>query len=374
MKRLELLDYGRFFAAIMVVVFHYTLSGITNGKIFSISQTPMLIEITKYGYLGVELFFMISGYVIFFSAKDRTASEFAIGRVIRLYPSYWFAVLFTSAFAAFWGGNIMSVSPVQILVNFSMVQSLFGVAHIDGVYWTLIYELIFYFAVFLLLLLGLQRYLRVIFICWPILFCIAYVFDIGSLPYVGNYFYYFSAGTIFALLADRFSWRACLSLIIVFVFCIVFSTGKVDSLSASKGVQYSSFTIALIVSSFFMFFVYQNSQKGKSLKLPMSKLAGALTYPIYLIHAHFGFMFLNKFATNNNKILMYILTFLIVLLVSAFMHLVIERRLYQVWKYLFVTLIGKPIQAVQNILLKLKNTTNNLCLVFGAAVKDFLTP
>ncbi|WP_164654758.1 acyltransferase family protein, partial [Pseudomonas viridiflava] len=95
MKRLELLDYGRFIAAIMAVLYHYTFNGIANGKLSSLSHIPELIEFTKYGYLGVELFFMISGYVIFYSARNRSAAQFAASRAIRLYPSYWFAVLFT---------------------------------------------------------------------------------------------------------------------------------------------------------------------------------------------------------------------------------------------------------------------------------------
>lgn len=101
MKRLQLLDYSRFIAAIMVVLYHYTFNGIENGKISTISHDESLVFFTKYGYLGVELFFMISGYVIFKSATGRTASEFAVGRATRLYPAYWFAVLFTSCFAFF---------------------------------------------------------------------------------------------------------------------------------------------------------------------------------------------------------------------------------------------------------------------------------
>lgn len=114
MNRLELLDYGRFFAAISVVLFHYTFNGIANGKITSISHTPWLVGVTKYGYLGVEFFFMISGFVIFFSARKKSASNFMVNRATRLYPAYWFAVLFTSLFAVQWGGNLMSVYPAQV--------------------------------------------------------------------------------------------------------------------------------------------------------------------------------------------------------------------------------------------------------------------
>ena len=94
MSRLELLDYGRFLAAISVALFHYTFNGISNGKIASITLIPNLVEFTKYGYLGVHLFFMISGYVIFFSARKGAPSKFAVNRAVRLYPAYWFAVLF----------------------------------------------------------------------------------------------------------------------------------------------------------------------------------------------------------------------------------------------------------------------------------------
>jgi peptidoglycan/LPS O-acetylase OafA/YrhL len=50
MRRLELLDYARFFAAIIVVLFHYTFNGIANGKIDSLEHIDSLIEFTKYGH------------------------------------------------------------------------------------------------------------------------------------------------------------------------------------------------------------------------------------------------------------------------------------------------------------------------------------
>ena len=48
MKRIELLDYGRFFAALSVVAFHYFFNGIANGKVSSISHIPEVISLVKY--------------------------------------------------------------------------------------------------------------------------------------------------------------------------------------------------------------------------------------------------------------------------------------------------------------------------------------
>lgn len=359
MKRLELLDYGRFFAALIVVAYHYTFNGIVNGKIDSISHIPAVIEVTKYGYLGVELFFMISGYVIFFSAKNRSAAKFAESRAIRLFPAYWIAILFTSFFALQWGGDLMSVSPTQIVVNFSMMQSFVGIGHVDGVYWTLVYEISFYFAVFAFLFFGLQKYLDSIFVFWPILFFVAILFGIQSKPYLGGYYYYFSAGALFAVLANKFDRKAVLSLLVTYALCIYFSAGKAGQLTDSKGVEYSAIVIGVVVTSFFALFAYQNSKKGRSLSLPMSRMAGALTYPIYLIHAHFGYMFLSQFATEENKIAIYLLTVSIVLIVALTLHLVIEKRLHVAWKKLFYCTIYRPLEHAQTSARKVHFAYNN---------------
>jgi peptidoglycan/LPS O-acetylase OafA/YrhL len=153
-RRLELLDCVRFFAVLMVMAFHYTFNGIVNGKINSIRQVDWLVDVTKYGYLGVELFFLISGYVIFFSAQSGSSSKFAVSRAIRLYPAYWFAVLFTSLFSYYWGGELMAVTPTMVVINLTMLQSFLNISDVDGVYWTLGYEVKFYAAVFFLLLIG----------------------------------------------------------------------------------------------------------------------------------------------------------------------------------------------------------------------------
>lgn len=350
MARLQLLDYGRFIAAFVVVLFHLTFNGIVNGKIDSISYYTPLIQFTKYGYLGVEFFFMISGYVIFFSAQNSSPSKFVVSRALRLYPAYWFAVLFTASFAFFWGGEMMSVYLNQVLANLTMLQSFIGVHHVDGVYWTLVYELQFYFAVFLLLLLGFGNRLRIVFMLWPILFLIAFVLKIDSAIYLGGYFYYFSAGTILAMMRDRVSVKEIASLLAVFALALNFSVTQANIKSEITSITFSPIIIVTIVTLCFLFFLIQNSKKVAHFNLPLSKQLGALTYPIYLIHAHFGYMLLSKFASEDNKIYVYFMIIPLILIISFVLNWFVEIKLHTFWKKLFNFTLPPAVKILEYLL------------------------
>ncbi|PKH03413.1 hypothetical protein CXF72_06280 [Psychromonas sp. MB-3u-54] len=85
-KRLYILDFLRFFAALCVVFYHYIYWSVEPELVIYFS--PMS-QIFQYGNLGVQLFFMISGFVICWSAVGKTRIEFISSRFARLYPTYW---------------------------------------------------------------------------------------------------------------------------------------------------------------------------------------------------------------------------------------------------------------------------------------------
>jgi len=80
--RLASLDLLRLVAALAVVLFHYLFRGGITGDldVEYAAAAPFAI----YGYLGVSLFFLISGFVIAWSAEGRTWQEFAVARFARL--------------------------------------------------------------------------------------------------------------------------------------------------------------------------------------------------------------------------------------------------------------------------------------------------
>ncbi len=143
------IDLLRFFAASLVVAVHKLSSLITLGYL------PLFIQpftaFTKYGYLGVDLFFLISGFVITLSSEGRTVREFISARFIRLYPVFWISTCITS------GVLLLSQTPSspgigQFFANMTMIPTLISQYHfIESACWTLVYELKFYITISIVL-------------------------------------------------------------------------------------------------------------------------------------------------------------------------------------------------------------------------------
>jgi peptidoglycan/LPS O-acetylase OafA/YrhL len=132
-KRYAAIDALRIIAAAAVVFFHYAYLMRDRA-----APAPALMQsIACYGYLGVELFFMISGFVIALSALGRSKPRFAYARFVRLWPAFMICMGLT-VLAAGWPGTGV------VLANSTMLPHVLGAPYIDGVYWTLMFEIIFY--------------------------------------------------------------------------------------------------------------------------------------------------------------------------------------------------------------------------------------
>ncbi|TXI10303.1 MAG: acyltransferase [Rhizobium sp.] len=152
--RFSYIDSLRGIAALLVVFEHYfvPLLGGTAGHF-------IWYYVFEPGKIGVIWFFIISGFVIPFSLKDRPGAlrDFAISRFFRLYPTYWLsiAMLLLAAYLA----GVAWPSKRQILANLTMFQTALGVADISSVYWTLFIELVFYIVCAVAFRLGLLKQL-----------------------------------------------------------------------------------------------------------------------------------------------------------------------------------------------------------------------
>jgi peptidoglycan/LPS O-acetylase OafA/YrhL len=135
-QRLAGLDALRGVAALGVALYHFSFCYAAEHPGFAPS---VLFEFGKY---GVDLFFAISGFVIYMTLQ-RSASvvDFVVSRFARLYPVFWVALLIAATLRLMDGG---SLTIGTVLANATMMPSLFGAPFLDPVYWTLGYEFRFY--------------------------------------------------------------------------------------------------------------------------------------------------------------------------------------------------------------------------------------
>src|SRR5690606_22606190 len=94
--RIYTLDGLRFVAAIGVMLYHFTARWSLAWGTEPVERFPVVGHITTYFALAPEMFFVISGFVILWTAWGRTVPKVVASRVARLYPSYWAALAPTS--------------------------------------------------------------------------------------------------------------------------------------------------------------------------------------------------------------------------------------------------------------------------------------
>ena len=132
------LQAGRGLAALAVVVLHSSIA----ARFFGGSFLPY--SVFQYGYLGVDFFFVLSGFIIYHSTagKGRTVRDYAIARFRRVYLPYWpigigLALLYVAMPWASLGSRNWAWLPTLTLLPVDSVPAL-------GVAWTLKHEILFY--------------------------------------------------------------------------------------------------------------------------------------------------------------------------------------------------------------------------------------
>lgn len=143
-SRLPGLDGLRGVAVLSVALFHYT-------ALYPSGHTGALIATLPFGFLGVDLFFILSGFVILMTT-ERSAGlmAFARARTLRLWPVFIACCLFTGG--VIWLADGHGPNLTRLLGNLTMMPLLFQQEPIDGSYWSLGCEVVFYGLIALALL------------------------------------------------------------------------------------------------------------------------------------------------------------------------------------------------------------------------------
>jgi peptidoglycan/LPS O-acetylase OafA/YrhL len=343
-SRLHELDLLRFLAALSVVLYHYTYRDFMAGA-YSPLQFVALGHFTKYGYLGVALFFIISGYVVLRSAVGKTVRQFFIARATRLYPAFWAACTLTFLVKRLWGQGpadahmsvYLQAGFHQYAYNMTMLFDFINTLSLDGVYWSLTIELTFYFLISLLLAGGrLLERLDLFLTLW-----IGYV-TLDSLGImakstlltallVPKYAPYFIAGMLFYLLQQPHghTWRRYCLLAASYLLALWAGMQEARELTIFFHDPISSLVAGSIITSFFGLFFLLIQRKSSLQQLGWLPGLGALTYPLYLVHNDIGCIAFHRLGHLINKYLLLSSILLLMLVVSYLIHLLVEKPLRQ---------------------------------------------
>lgn len=340
--RLAALDGLRLLAALMVVFHHYV--GYGGNAVASKNAWTKPVDVVfptaswlaSYTWTGVEFFFLISGFVICMSSWGRSLGEFFTSRVVRLYPAYWFAILATTAVVTLWPLVVQPLGPQDTLLNFTMLQEPFRVASVDAVYWTLWVEVRFYLLFALVVWKGVT-YRRVVLFC--LLWTIASALVTSGRAPLANYLLmpeyspYFIAGVAMYLM-HRF--RPTMLLWGIIAVSWLFSVRQVsvynDALASSLGrTMDSEPAVALMTLGYLVMIVLAlgglSWVRGKWLTV-----AGATTYPLYLLHEHIGWTGIRLLRHHLSPWALVAVMTLGMLIAAWLVHRFIERPLSAILK------------------------------------------
>ncbi len=294
-------------AALMVVFYH-----LSNGNINFFNDGFWLKEAGSYGYNGIIVFFVISGFIIPWSLHKnqyhiRSFFRFLFRRSVRIEIPYIASIvlvvaltLLASRTSIFMGAEYHP-DPYQILANVVYLPGFWGYNWLQPIYWTLLAEVQFYILIGVLFELLKGRYK------WAILLLLmaSYQLPFMLFPFIGLflmgivYFQYRSA-----IIPKN---QALLAGFVVFVFSS-YSIGFLETLIGGGAILFIAFASTTnYLTSFF----------------------GRISYSLYLTHIVIGGKIINLGIRYSDtiflKLVVFIFAFAASILFAWIFYKVIER-------------------------------------------------
>lgn len=320
-KQIVGIDLLRLFAAVLVVVYHlcfYDWTARASSPGLPLREFAGWSAWTSFGWVGVEVFFVISGFVIAYSAQGARPGVFAVQRLARLVPG---ALLCgTVSAVALWSQGGTGLREVVWLwwrsVTFRPMPG------VDGSYWTLPIELAFYALVFGLLvtgeirrlpavvggigvvstslwvLVGAHRYVPAVVARWYVEPLYRVAMETRTLVWYGCSF---AVGVFLWLcLKQRCTSQRVVVLSVCGVGTLLELVLRGNSLARECGTVYRPMVPAGVWLASVGFVVFATRYNGRLQEMlglrgvATSRRLGMVTYPLYLLHHTVGFTLIQR--------------------------------------------------------------------------------
>lgn len=282
-SRIKELDALRGITAIMVVLFHYTMF------------KPEAEYGFKLGVTGVDLFFMISGFVIFMSIeKVSSGKEFIVNRFTRLYPTYWTCVTITALLklvSDYYFQNPSNLGITQYMANLTMFQHYLKIEDLDGPYWTMIIEMVFYICMVLLFTLNKIKHILPIGLTLLFIIGLYCIFLETSYPTINaeitywfplyTHFPLFLAGIIFYKIMQK-EGKSYLNYLFL-ALCFIVQSQLFDN-TPRTGIFISYHEYVGMLVFYFTIFIFFVNHKISFIATKPLLFLGKISFSLYLIH------------------------------------------------------------------------------------------
>jgi peptidoglycan/LPS O-acetylase OafA/YrhL len=266
-KRIEVLDFLRGIASLAVSLFHFT----------NVLDPGLLKSIASYGYLGVEVFFVISGFVIPYSLyrgeyQLPNYGKFVLKRVIRLDPPYIVTIIlilglgYLSLVLPYAKTGEFHATFTQVLLHLGYLNAFFQYEWLNDVFWTLAIEFQYYLLIGLVYPLLISR--KALFRLGAMALLAALAFVISSPIFVFYYIFLFLMGiSTFQFRTGLIDKKQYALLLVIFIAgCLV----RTDALITTAG------TLAVLAILFLR------------VKNKVFDFFGKISYSLYLLHSPIG--------------------------------------------------------------------------------------
>lgn len=343
--KFQSLQMLRGIAAMWVVAYHMQdhFDPLATALPFSAS------DLLRKGYIGVDLFFVISGFVIAWTALYKPGShaapiQFLLRRVVRVAPPYWVATLY---FAMLRDLRSIELEPLLRSLFFIPIEPnhapFYGYPTLL-IGWSLNYEIYFYLSFSILLCLGRRLSLQIAYFTLTLII-LPFAFS-GGVSINPEHLYQGISST-YILLATN-------PIILEFVFGMILARlcGILpETLSRSCAWLALLASIALFTAAFFLYeprmsiifrglpcaalvagFIVAERYRLFSIPRPLSYL-GEISYSIYLTHpfilVYSGSIYATTAGQNYAQIAQYLLTLAAVLGLAQFFYKYVEHPILE---------------------------------------------